>query len=187
MRISTKQADDLQTVSYSTPHGQGSVTMRGDMPWELSLPGEAAGRDAVPAASASPAAARWAHLLEQYFAGDPVEFPLDVVAFAAAHGCTGFEADVLHALAAVPYGATVSYGELAAAAGRPLAHRAAGSVMARNPLPVILPCHRVVHSDGTLGNYGSDPRWKARLLKMEGALADGRRAQPSPMPADRPK
>ena len=186
MRTSTKQVDDLQTVRYSTAQGEGTVTLRDDMPWELTLPGEAAGREAVPAAQASPAGARWAGFLEEYFEGKRVEFPLDVAAFVEAHGCTGFEAEVMRALAAVPYGATVSYGDLAAIAGHPAAHRAAGSVMARNPLPVILPCHRVVHSDGTLGNYGDAPRWKARLLRLEGALAEGeQRAHPSAPVTDR--
>ena len=179
MGISTKPAEALQTVRYATPHGEGWLTLRGDLPWELGLPGEAAGRAAGPAARLSPAAARWIDLLERYFGGERVDFPLDVGAFAEAHGCTRFEADVLRALAAVPYGSTVSYRELAALAGRPAAQRAAGSVMARNPLPVILPCHRVVRSDGTLGNYGDDPRWKARLLQLEGALpAGGQRAHP---------
>jgi O-6-methylguanine DNA methyltransferase len=170
MRTSTKPAEQLQTVSYATPHGDGWVTFRGDLPWELGLPGEAAGREAVAAAQLSPTATRWVDLLERYFSGERVVFPLDVAAFAEAHGCTRFEADVLVALAGVPYGSTVSYRELAALAGRPAAQRAAGSVMARNPLPVILPCHRVVRSDGTLGNYGDDPSWKARLLHLEGAL-----------------
>jgi O-6-methylguanine DNA methyltransferase len=180
MRISTKPAEPLQTVAYATPHGDGWVTFRGDQPWELGLPGEAAGREAVPAARLSTAAARWVDLLQRYFHGERVVFPLDVIAFAEAHGCTSFEADVLVALAAVPYGSTVSYRELAELAGRPAAQRAAGSVMARNPLPVILPCHRVVRSDGTLGNYGDDPRWKARLLTLEGALPAGGRQRAHP-------
>ena len=68
----------------------------------------------------------------------------------------------------MPYGTAVSYRELAAAAGRPNAYRAAGSAMARNLLPLILPCHRVVRYDGRLGQYGDDPAWKERLLKLEG-------------------
>ena len=79
------------------------------------------------------------------------------------------------ALARVPYGSAVSYRELAAAAGRPNAYRAVGSAMARNRLPVILPCHRVVRNDGRLGQYGDDPAWKERLLTLEGvAVAGGR-------------
>jgi methylated-DNA-[protein]-cysteine S-methyltransferase len=188
MRISTKPAEQLQTVKYATPRGDGWVTFRGDLPWELGLPGEAAARPAAPAARLSPTAARWVDMLERYFGGERVVFPLDVAAFAEAHGCTRFEADVLVALSGVPYGTTVSYRELAALAGRPAAQRAAGSVMARNPLPVILPCHRVVRSDGTLGNYGDDPRWKARLLTLEGALPAGgrQRFHPASASAARP-
>jgi O-6-methylguanine DNA methyltransferase len=68
----------------------------------------------------------------------------------------------------VPHGEIASYRDLAVAAGRPRAWRAVGSAMALNPLPVILPCHRIVRSDGTLGHYGDDPTWKERLLSHEG-------------------
>ena len=97
-------------------------------------------------------------------------FPLDVEATSRQLGCTAFEADVVRALARVPYGRTVSYRELARDAGHPAAWRATGSVMARNELPVILPCHRVTLSDGQLGRYGDDPSWKRRLLVLEGAI-----------------
>ena len=176
MRTSTRRAEAapaearLTTVLYHTADGDGSLTLRGDLPWELTLPGRHVDREPLEPREAPPAAAAWASLLERYFAGERVEFPLDVAAFTAARGCTAFEADVLAALAQVPYGETISYRGLAAAAGRPAAQRAAGSVMARNPLPVILPCHRVVRSDGSLGNYVDDPRWKSRLLRLEGAL-----------------
>ena len=126
--------------------------------------GESDERDAEPG--------RWGDLLARYFAGEQVAFPLDLERFLDAHGFTAFERDVLRALSRVPYGRAVSYGDLAAAAGRPHAYRAAGSVMARNPLPVILPCHRVVHSDGSLGRYGDDPSWKPRLLRLEGLDPD---------------
>ena len=88
---------------------------------------------------------------------------------------TDFEREVYRALAAVPYGTALSYRDLAHAAGHPNAYRAAGSVMARNELPVILPCHRVVRNDGRLGYYGDDPAWKARLLRLEGVSVDGDR------------
>jgi O-6-methylguanine DNA methyltransferase len=179
-------ADEFQTVSYATPGGDGWITLRGDMPWELGLPGKAAGRPVLPAAQASAAAHKWADLLQRYFAGEQVHFPLDVAAFAAARGYTRFETDVISALAALPYGSTISYRGLAAAAGRPSAQRAAGSVMARNPLPIILPCHRVVRSNGTLGNYGDDPRWKEWLLQLEGALPGERRAGSREVPAPAP-
>ena len=97
-----------------------------------------------------------------------MSFELDVAAYAAAHGFTTFETRRVPALAAVPYGTRLSYRDLAAAAGHPNAYRAVGSAMARNELPVVLACHRVVKNDGHLGFYGDDPAWKARLLALEG-------------------
>ena len=113
--------------------------------------------------------------LEKYFAGEPVRFDLDVDAYAAVHGFTDFERDVYRALARVPYGEVASYRDLAREAGRPNAYRAVGSAMARNALPVILPCHRVIKNDGRLGFYGDDPAWKERLLALEGvSVHEGR-------------
>jgi len=170
----------LEVAGFATPWGEGRLALLGDLPFELELPDGAAGHISAeerPAATAgngggeppaTPAVRRWVALLERYFAGDPVDFDLEVDRFCAAHGFTGFETVVYHALAAVPYGRVVSYRDLAVAAGRPLAWRAVGSAMALNPLPIVLPCHRVVRSDGTLGHYGTDPTWKARLLRHEG-------------------
>jgi methylated-DNA-[protein]-cysteine S-methyltransferase len=169
MHISTRRVDQIAcTARYATPRGEGTISFHDGEPWELTLPGEDPLAGDVPS-GVPDSIGVWVTLLERYFAGERVEFPLDVARFAAAHGATVFETAVLRALADVPYGQTVSYGELAARAGRPGAARAAGSVMARNPLPVILPCHRVVHGDGTLGQYGDDPRWKEWLLRLEGA------------------
>ncbi len=141
----------------------GRLLVAGDLPLEAELPDPDA---AAPSGPARRAAGRC--LLERYFAGERVAFDLDVDAYAGAYGLTDFERDVYRALARVPYGTAVSYRELAAAAGRPSAYRAAGSAMARNLLPVILPCHRVVRNDGRLGQYGDDPAWKERLLRLEG-------------------
>ncbi len=82
----------------------------------------------------------------------------------------GFDRKILEVLYRVPCGQTVSYAELARRSGHPKAARAVGSVMSRNRLPVFLPCHRVVRSDGTLGEYGPGRHWKKRLLAAE-ALA----------------
>jgi O-6-methylguanine DNA methyltransferase len=158
---------------YETTYGIGRLVFEDDLPLELELPAPARedGGDARRAADRKEddgARGEWGDLLARYFAGEEVAFPLDLERFCAAHGFTSFTRDVLRALARVPYGRVVSYGDLAAAAGHPNAYRAAGSVMARNPLPVILPCHRVVHSDGTLGEYGGDPSFKERLLRLEG-------------------
>ncbi len=175
MRIFTKRADGSAVRGpakeewYVTDLGVGRVVVAGDLPLRLDLPDQA-----LAAAPARPST-RWPGLLERYFAGERVFFDLDVDAYADDRGFTGFERDVYRALSQVPYGTAVSYRELAAAAGRPNAYRAVGSAMARNLLPVILPCHRVVRNDGRLGQYGDDPPWKARLLALEGVrVADGR-------------
>jgi methylated-DNA-[protein]-cysteine S-methyltransferase len=77
---------------------------------------------------------------------------------------------VLEELALVPYGEVTTYGRLAARAERPRAARAVGTVMNRNPLPIVLPCHRVVGSTGKLVGYGGGLDRKERLLRLEGAL-----------------
>ena len=102
-----------------------------------------------------------------YFAGvtvafDDVELDLD--------WATPFQARVAAALRAIPYGETVTYGELAALAGHPNAQRAAGTFCAHNRFPLFVPCHRVVAADG-LGSYGSlGLSYKRRLLELESAL-----------------
>jgi methylated-DNA-[protein]-cysteine S-methyltransferase len=102
-----------------------------------------------------------------YFAGEPVSFDdvdLDL------SWATPFQTGVADALRAIPFGETVTYGELAALAGHPNAQRAAGTFCARNRFPLFVPCHRVVAADG-LGSYGAlGLEYKRRLLELEGAL-----------------
>ena len=81
-----------------------------------------------------------------------------------------FNRRVLDELARVPYGEVVTYGELAARSDRPRAARAVGTVMNRNPLPIVLPCHRVIGADGGLTGYGGGLHRKEALLRLEGAL-----------------
>ena len=104
--------------------------------------------------------------LARYFAGEAVRFdvPLDLSAG------TAFQRAVWRACARIPYGDTRSYGELARLAGRPGAARAAGGAMHANPLPIIVPCHRVIRSDGSLGGFGLGISLKKKLLRLEGAL-----------------
>lgn len=100
----------------------------------------------------------------RYFGGERVSF--DDVELEL-EWCTGFQRAVAETLRSVPYGETVTYGELAALAGFPGAQRAAGSFCARNRLPLLLPCHRVVAAGG-LGSYGSlGTAYKRRLLELE--------------------
>ncbi|OFT81071.1 methylated-DNA--[protein]-cysteine S-methyltransferase [Corynebacterium sp. HMSC29G08] len=102
--------------------------------------------------------------LEEYFAGQRREFtvPLDL------GGLPPFRAQALRALLQVPYGQTVSYTELAGAAGNSKAVRAAGSACATNPLPLFIPCHRVLRADGSLGGYRGGEQAKRFLLALEG-------------------
>ncbi|MDP9399610.1 MAG: methylated-DNA--[protein]-cysteine S-methyltransferase [Actinomycetota bacterium] len=79
----------------------------------------------------------------------------------------GFRRDVLRATARIPYGCTASYREVATRAGSPAAVRAAGTALAANPLPIVVPCHRVLRTGGALGAYRGGPEAKARLLELE--------------------
>ncbi|MBN2168126.1 MAG: MGMT family protein [Actinobacteria bacterium] len=79
----------------------------------------------------------------------------------------GFALDVLKVTLSIPRGATRSYAWVAEQAGNKGAARAAGSALGRNPLPIIIPCHRVIHSNGTLGGFSSGAFWKKKLLSLE--------------------
>jgi O-6-methylguanine DNA methyltransferase len=83
-------------------------------------------------------------------------------------GLTAFDVDVLQATLAIPVGEVRPYAWVAAAIGRPRAVRAVGSALGRNPVPVLIPCHRVTRSDGSIGNYGGGPARKEALLRAEG-------------------
>lgn len=107
--------------------------------------------------------------LDEYFAGERRRFDLRVDLRLA----RDFGRDVLAELARVPYGELTTYGTLAARAGRPRAARAVGTVMNRNPVPIVLPCHRVVGSTGALVGYGGGLERKRALLELEGALLPG--------------
>ncbi|WAL94861.1 methylated-DNA--[protein]-cysteine S-methyltransferase [Streptomyces sp. Je 1-369] len=105
--------------------------------------------------------------LREYFAGERHDFelPLDWSLV------TGFNRQVLRELASgVPYGAVVGYGDLARRVGSPGAAQAVGLAMGANPLPVVVPCHRVVESDGGIGGFGGGLETKRQLLALEGVL-----------------
>jgi len=86
------------------------------------------------------------------------------------HGATEFQRAVWEETRKIPYGSTVSYGELARRAGRPKAARAVGAAMGANPLLLIVPCHRVVGANGSLTGFGCGLDVKEKLLRLEGAL-----------------
>jgi methylated-DNA-[protein]-cysteine S-methyltransferase len=104
--------------------------------------------------------------LDEYFEGTRQRFDLAVDLKLLAD----FNRRVLRELARVPYGEVVTYGELAARSARPRAARAVGTVMNRNPLPIVLPCHRVVGANGKLVGYAGGLDRKETLLRLEGAL-----------------
>ncbi|HEY2576674.1 MAG TPA: methylated-DNA--[protein]-cysteine S-methyltransferase [Streptosporangiaceae bacterium] len=108
--------------------------------------------------------------LEEYFAGRRTSFglPLDL------RLSNGFRRVVLTHLPDISYGSTASYSGVAAAAGHPNAVRAAATACSTNPLPVVVPCHRVIKSDGTLGKYAGGPAVKRALLTLEGAVGGAR-------------
>jgi methylated-DNA-[protein]-cysteine S-methyltransferase len=104
--------------------------------------------------------------LDLYFAGRLREFdlPLDWQL------STGFRRRVLRATARIPYGQTRNYTEMARSAGNGRAQRAAGSALGSNPIPIVVPCHRVLRTGGALGGYGGGVAMKQSLLELEGVL-----------------
>lgn len=107
-----------------------------------------------------------ARQLDEYFAGERREFDLPL----APRG-TGFQERVWRALLAIPFGVTRSYGELARTIGRPSASRAVGAANGKNPIAIIVPCHRVIGANGTLTGYGGGLPIKRWLLEHEAKLA----------------
>jgi methylated-DNA-[protein]-cysteine S-methyltransferase len=106
--------------------------------------------------------------LEEYFSGRRELFDLDLDWRLTP---PGFYRKVLRTAARrLPFGATASYGQVAAWAGSPRAYRAAGTALATNPIPIVVPCHRVLRAGGQLGGYGGGPEMKEWLLRLEGAI-----------------
>jgi methylated-DNA-[protein]-cysteine S-methyltransferase len=149
------------TMPLDTPIGRLVLECDGDVLIGIWLPHEQRhGRrdvDDVP-----PVLEETAMQLEEYFAGERTAFdvPLDLDG-------TLFQTEVWAELARIPYGETISYGELARRVGRPSGPRAVGQANGRNPIPVIVPCHRVLASNG-IGGYGGGLPMKRALLALEG-------------------
>jgi methylated-DNA-[protein]-cysteine S-methyltransferase len=158
---------------FDTPFGRMAVSATARGLTRVFLPNEAEALHVsavLPeprrAGAAGALAARAELEILQYLAGSPrrLKFtvPVDLSAAPTFHG------KVLRALARIPYGQTVTYGELAARVGRPHGARAVGVAAATNPVPLVVPCHRVVASGGGLGGYGGGLDLKRRLLGLEG-------------------
>jgi O-6-methylguanine DNA methyltransferase len=101
--------------------------------------------------------------LSSYFDGSPVTFTQKIKFISG----TDFERDVWRVLKKIPFGETMSYKWVAEKIGNPAAVRAVGRALSKNPIPIVIPCHRVIESDGSLGGYSSGVDRKRRLLDME--------------------
>jgi len=187
----TRRANEVNRV-FHTPWGEGTLTVLHGRLVEVDLPVTAGSAGPVEESGSTGAmgrgpsgpravaghdglvtdpadqevAARWVAELEAYFAGARLSWTADEVGLDEL-AVGDFAKAVYAALLTVPPAVTVSYGTLAAMAGFPRAARAVGTAMATNPIPIVIPCHRVIRADGSLGNYGDDPALKAQLLAHE--------------------
>ncbi len=145
---------------------------RGPKVTEILLPPKAAPReDLTGEPGQHPVLNRLVAAIEQYLNGAEVELPIDLLDQTR---CSPFQWSVLMAERTVPRGFVASYHKLAVHVGRPQAYRAVGTALARNPFPLVIPCHRTVRNDGSLGGYGGGLSMKRALLEMEGIGFDAR-------------
>ena len=141
---------------------------------ELHLPGSFAARERLrPRSGPASRSAKAVEQLDAYFAGDLTRFDLPLVLTG-----TAFQLQVWRALADIPFAKTESYGSVAARIGNPKASRAVGMANNKNPLAIVLPCHRVIGSNGSLVGYGGGLWMKEWLLQHEAAVARAQRRQP---------
>jgi methylated-DNA-[protein]-cysteine S-methyltransferase len=170
------EADDLLDVSYRTVESPlGALLVAATARGLVRVAFESEDHDAVLAKLAVTVSPRIlessrrtdavARELDEYFTGRRRSFDVAV----DLQLVEGFRRAVISHLPAIAYGSTESYAEVAAAAGSPKAVRAVGTACAHNPVPIVVPCHRVVRSDGSLGQYLGGAEAKATLLALEGA------------------
>lgn len=163
------------TLTLKSPIGPLTLIARAEGLTHVFFPGH---EGPLPAGDDSPAAAavlaRAAEQLGEYFAGRRQRFDLPL-----APTGTDFQRSVWLGLREIPYGATLSYGELARRVGRPQAVRAVGAANGANPLPVIVPCHRVIGANGRLTGFGGGLPAKMALLELEGRAFVGDRVLPA--------
>lgn len=178
MRRDERRAAGTYRSLFETGLGAGGVVAGDEGLLEVFLPFGGETREGVAAriearypaaAGESPVTREAADLLVRYFAGEPVSFELPV----AGEGFTPFQWTVYEAVRAIPYGEVRNYSGIAAEIGRPRSARGIGRAMARNPLPIIIPCHRVVGKSGDMTGYSApggvvSKQW---LLTMEETAA----------------
>ena len=163
-----KHFDNTVTTTYNGPLGRMRLAATAQGLCGVWFEGQRYQADAShwPGAADHPLLQQAIAQLTQYFAGQRKQFdvPLDLSAG------TPFQQAVWRALQSLAFGQTCSYGALSAAIGRPTAVRALSGAVARNPLSIIVPCHRVLGANGTLTGYAGGLDRKAALLQLEGAL-----------------
>ena len=150
---------DRDTLIVSSPIGPLTLIAEGGALTAVDF-GAPDGRD--PGGSTDPLLAETGRQLEAYFSGERRDFDLPL-----RPSGTPFQLEVWRAVRDIPYGETVSYGELATRIGRPTAARAVGRANGQNPLAIVVPCHRVIGADGTLTGYAGGLQMKATLLAIE--------------------
>jgi methylated-DNA-[protein]-cysteine S-methyltransferase len=153
--------DELRHAEVDTPIGQLTVVASSDGLRAVRWASEPAPPASVPSDDDA-VLTQAAGELTEYFAGDRQRFelPLDIVG-------TQFQLRAWAALASVPYGTTTTYGAMAARQGNPRQARAVGAANARNPVPIVLPCHRLIGADGSLTGFGGGLHVKRYLLDLE--------------------
>jgi methylated-DNA-[protein]-cysteine S-methyltransferase len=164
------QPKDLNYMLVETDWGCVGVSYSAAGLWALALPAQdkgevLAGLEAKGSLSREEDYPGLRKRLEEYFSGQRVHFADFSIDW---RGYTDFRKQVLQITATIPYGVVQSYKWLATAAGRPAASRAVGGAMGSNRLPLIVPCHRVIRSDGNLGGFSSGLAMKVKLLQLEG-------------------
>jgi methylated-DNA-[protein]-cysteine S-methyltransferase len=152
----------VNIMTINSPLGSLQLLSDGDHLTAINFPG----RHSEAPDSASPDSVLLAARtqLEEYFVGRRQRFDLPL----AASG-TPFQQSVWQALAAIPWGEVRSYRDIACAIGKPKAVRAVGAANGRNPLPIVVPCHRVIGADGSLTGFGGGLPLKVQLLTLEGS------------------
>jgi methylated-DNA-[protein]-cysteine S-methyltransferase len=145
-------------IVAATPRGVAGIWFEG----QKHMPGNSA----WPLQPDHPVLLQAIEQLDEYFKGvrSTFDLPLDL------QGGTAFQQSVWQALLAIPRGGTTSYGQLGQRIGRPAAVRAVGAAVGRNPVSVVVPCHRVVGADGSLTGYAGGLERKTALLQLEGAI-----------------
>ncbi|MDB5859468.1 MAG: methylated-DNA--[]-cysteine S-methyltransferase family protein [Ramlibacter sp.] len=168
MEINMKMNEQLVCVRYASPLGPMLLAASDAGLAGVWFEGQRHGPESVPwrESPRHPVLREAVRQLQEYFDGrrTAFELPLDLT-----HG-TPFQQSVWQALLAIPPGATTSYGELGRRLGRPQAARAVGAAVGRNPVSIVVPCHRVLGTAGALTGYAGGLERKSALLQLEGAL-----------------